>query len=114
MIDSPKKESAMTIMLRAILLCSLAVCAVFGQGLTGSISGNVSDPSGSAIPGASLTLTNIGTSQTRQGKTDDQGDFVFTQLLPGTFRLVVTGNGFKRYEQTDIVVTSTERVVLGR
>lgn len=85
-----------------------------GQGLTGSISGNISDASGSAVPDAEITLTNVGTSQTRQGKADSSGDFVFTQLLPGTFRLTVSAKGFKRYEENDIVLTATERLVLRR
>ncbi len=86
----------------------------FGQGLTGSISGTVTDPSGAAIPDAEITLTNIATSQGRQTKSDASGDFVFTQLLPGNFRLAVSGKGFKRYEETNVIVTSAERVALKR
>src|SRR5438552_12105630 len=88
--------------------------AVFGQGLTGSISGTVVDASGSAIPGAEIALVNVATSQTRQTISQSDGAFVFTQLLPGTFRLSVTASGFRKYEQTDVVLTATERVVLGR
>ncbi len=87
---------------------------VGGQGLTGSISGTVTDPSGSAVPDADVTITNVATSQTRQTKSDASGDFVFTQLLPGTFRVVVSGQGFKRYEENNVIVSSTERVVLKR
>jgi hypothetical protein len=85
---------------------------LLGQGLTGQISGVVQDPSGGALPGATLNLTNVATSQTREVISDSSGNFVFTQLLPGTFRLVVSATGFKRHEQTDIVLTATERVVL--
>src|SRR5207247_3956617 len=38
----------------------------------------------------------------------------FTQMLPGQVRLSVTASGFRKYEQTDVVLTATERVVLGR
>lgn len=88
--------------------------SLYAQGLTGSISGNISDPSGAPIGGAELQLTNVLTGQTRQGASDNSGDFVFTQLLPGTFKVSVSAKGFKRYEQTDIVLTATERVVLRR
>lgn len=94
----------------AALICGAP--ALFGQGLTGQISGVVQDPSGSAVPGATLTLVNVNTSQMRETKSDAAGNFVFTQLLPGTFRLTVTAGGFKRYEQNDIILTATERVVL--
>ena len=87
--------------------------ALLGQGLTGSISGTVTDPSGSAVPGADVVLTNVQTSQTRQLRAQQDGDFVFAQLLPGTFRLQVSAIGFRKYEQNDIVLTATERVVVG-
>src|SRR5213594_1339803 len=95
-----------------IMLATWLTSFVFGQGLTGQVSGIVQDPSGGALPGATLTLTNVATSQTREVISDSSGNFVFTQLLPGTFRLVASASGFKRYEQTDIVLTATERVVL--
>jgi hypothetical protein len=95
-------------------MLALLAGTLLGQGLTGSVSGSVSDPSGSAIAGADITLVNVATSQTRQTKADASGDFVFTQLLPGTFRLAVEAKGFKRYEQSEIILTSTERLVLNR
>ena len=101
-------------LLKSILIAALFAAVAFSQGLTGSINGTVTDPSGSAISGAEITLTNIATSQRREARTDPTGSFVFTQLLPGTFRLAVSAPGFKRYEQTDVILTATERVVLGR
>ncbi len=106
-------------MLQAVLRgAALAVLAtlpsLYGQGLTGSISGTVADPSGSPIAGAEITLTNAGTGQARNAQSDATGSFVFTQLLPATYNLAVTSRGFKRYEQTEIVLTATERVVLRR
>ncbi|MCU0246899.1 MAG: carboxypeptidase-like regulatory domain-containing protein, partial [Bryobacter sp.] len=86
--------------------------ALLGQGLTGSITGTVTDQSGAAIPGADLTLVNVETSQTRQAKTETNGDFVFTQLLPGNFKLTVVAKGFKKYEQTGLILSSTERLVV--
>src|SRR5260370_14080150 len=100
--------------LKVLLITTVVANLAFGQGLTGSINGTVTDQSGSAIVGAEITLTNVGTSQTRQTTSDTNGDFVFTQLLPGTFRVVVTGEGFKRYEENSVIVPSAERLVLNR
>src|SRR5436189_6475392 len=98
---------------RIALVCAIsASLSLFGQGLTGSISGNVTDQSASPIPGAEVILTNVSTNQTRTAVTDTSGDFVFTQLLPSTYKVHVTSKGFKRYEQTEIVLTEKERVVL--
>jgi hypothetical protein len=96
-----------------LLVCAASV-SLYAQGLTGSISGSVGDQTSSAIPGADITLLNVGTGQSRTVQSDSTGDFLFTQLLPSTYKLTVTSKGFKRYEQTDIVLTATERVVLKR
>ncbi len=90
----------------------MSFAALYGQGLTGQISGSIQDPSGSAVPNADLALTNVGIAQTRQGTTDATGSFVFTQLLPGRYQLTVTVAGFRKYEQKEIVLTATERVVI--
>ncbi|NWF83341.1 MAG: TonB-dependent receptor [Bryobacteraceae bacterium] len=99
-------------LLTLFILTAALAASISGQGLTGSISGTVTDQSGAAIPGAEITLVNVDTSQTRQTTSSGNGDFVFTQILPGTFRLSVTAKGFKKYEQTGFVLTSTERLVL--
>lgn len=96
----------------AALAALAALPCLYGQGLTGSISGTVADPSGSPVAGAEVILTNAGTGQTRNAQSDATGAFVFTQLLPATYKIAITSRGFKRYEQTDIVLTATERVVL--
>lgn len=101
------------IFLRLAILLALPLIAA-AQGLTGSISGTVADQTGSAVPGAEITLTSVQTGVSRSATTDANGSFVVTQLLPSTYRLAVTSKGFKRYEQTDIVLTATERVVLQR
>lgn len=86
----------------------------FGQGLTGSITGTVGDSTGSPIAGIPVKLTNVGTSQVREVNTEATGDFVFTQLLPGRYRIEVSAKGFKRYEQNDVILTATERLALKR
>ncbi|MCC6540323.1 MAG: carboxypeptidase regulatory-like domain-containing protein [Bryobacterales bacterium] len=98
----------------ALLLAACAASLSFAQGLTGSIAGSVTDQTGNAIVGAEVVLTNTGTGQARTAPSDSAGDFVFTQLLPASYRVAVTFRGFKRYEQTDIILTATERVVLRR
>jgi hypothetical protein len=94
-------------------LCLLAFCSsLFGQGLTGQISGSVTDPSGGAVANSAVQLTNMQTSQTRSTNTDAGGRFVFTELLPGNYSISIENPGFKKYEQTGINVTAAERVTL--
>lgn len=70
------------------------------------------DPMGNVVPNANVELVNIGTGQSRQTLSDESGNFVFAELLPGTYHLRIGMTGFKTYEQKDIVLTATERVVL--
>jgi hypothetical protein len=96
----------------AMALLLAAAASVYGQGLTGQINGVVQDPTGNVVPGAKVTLSNIATNLQRESATDSLGSFLFTQLLPGRYRLAVNASGFKGYLQDDIELTSTERVTL--
>jgi hypothetical protein len=82
------------------------------QGLSGQIGGSVIDGSKAAIPGAAVTVRNTATAATRDAVTDDEGLFVFTNLLAGTYDLRVTLAGFRTYEQKGVVLTATERLAV--
>ena len=89
-----------------------AATRAHAQGLTGQISGVVTDTGGGVMPGATVTVKNVGTNLTREAVTGADGAFVITNLLAGTFDLTVTVQGFKPYEQKDIVLGATERLAL--
>ncbi len=61
---------------------------------TSAIAGQVTDPTGAAIPAASVTITNQETGLKRIAKTDDAGHFNFPQLKPGTYSVKVEAAGF--------------------
>ena len=82
------------------------------QGLTGQISGVVTDSGGGVMPGATVTVKNVGTNLTREAVTGADGVYTITNLLAGTFDLTVTVQGFKPYEQKGIVLGATERLAL--
>lgn len=94
------------------LLLVLLPAASHGQGLTARLAGVVQDRSASAVPGATVELTNSGTGQRFETTTDGAGNYVFAEILPGRYELVINLAGFKRHEQRGIAVTATERVVL--
>ncbi|MEZ5395529.1 MAG: carboxypeptidase-like regulatory domain-containing protein [Bryobacterales bacterium] len=64
-------------LLPGLLLLAMSAPAAKAQVLYGSIVGTVQDASGGVIPGANVTITNRGTSQTRQASTDENGRYVF-------------------------------------
>src|SRR5690242_7046964 len=104
------RRVSFTLLSTALLACWPTT--LFGQGLTGQVSGSITDPSGSAIPNATVQITNSSTKQARSAKPDQQGRFVFTEVLPGTFTLTIDAPGFKKYERPEVVVTAAERVTL--
>src|SRR5713226_7199412 len=75
----------------------------FSQGeTTSAIIGQVSDASGAAVPGATVTATNRETGLRRSASTDDSGRFNFPQLKPGMYSIKVEAEGFET-QQNDAV-----------
>lgn len=103
------KESHCKLKLFATVLLVMAYLAVmsvpiWGQSFYGSVVGTVTDASGAVIPGASVTLINIGTNEKRSAQTDAAGSYRFVNLVPANYRLEVEASGFKRMTREPIVV----------
>src|SRR5215813_11009313 len=75
-----------------------------GQSTYGAITGSVIDPSGAAITDAKVTLTNLGTTETRTQPTNADGLYSFVNLVPGDYKIDVEKSGFKHITRTPIVV----------
>ena len=77
----------------------LASWVVTGRAQTqGGITGTVTDSSGAAVPGATVTVTNTATSGTRNTTTNAEGLYTFPALPPGSYELKVELQGFKTAE----------------
>ena len=74
------------------------------QSTYGSISGVVTDPTGLAIAGAKVTLTNLGTAEKRTESSGDDGHFTFVNLFQGQYRIDVEKEGFKHFARPSVVV----------
>ncbi len=78
-----------------VLLCAFAMTTrVTWAQFSGNISGNVQDPTGASVPAASVTLTNVSTSEALTTKTDSGGSYRFVSLAPGNYKMIVTATGF--------------------
>jgi Carboxypeptidase regulatory-like domain len=87
----------------AAAFCFLRSGAAFSQGeTTSAIVGQVSDASGAAVPGATVTITDRASGLVRSATTDDSGRFNFPQLKPATYAVKVTAEGFTP-QQNDAV-----------
>ena len=80
-------------MLMVALFCTVVA---IGQTNRGGISGSVVDQNGAAVPGATVTVTNLGTNQSSTLSTSSSGTFSVNSLEPVTYRVVVEAQGFKR------------------
>jgi hypothetical protein len=87
-----------------VLVCALALAvspAIYAQA-TGSISGSIMDKSGSAVPGATVTITSLGTGLTRAEKADGSGHYLAPLLPVGNYDVHVDAAGFQSAESKDL------------
>jgi carboxypeptidase family protein len=107
----------MILLLGVFLLA--AISAVFSapgmsQAVNATLLGTVTDSSGAAVANVKVTITETNTGITHTSQTNDSGNYVFPDLPPGTYKVIVEQSGFKRGSRAgiDLIVNSTERVDL--
>ncbi|HEY6386472.1 MAG TPA: carboxypeptidase-like regulatory domain-containing protein, partial [Candidatus Acidoferrum sp.] len=94
-------------LLLAALFCLFAVTpsSLFGQAAsTGTVAGTVTDPSGGAVVGATVTLTDTATSIVRTESTNDAGRYFFANVVPGTYNASINKTGFRVSKLTGQIV----------
>ncbi|MBO0723127.1 MAG: TonB-dependent receptor, partial [Blastocatellia bacterium] len=84
---------------------------VFGQGYA-RITGIVTDTSGAAVKGATITVTQVGTGEIATTTTNDEGLFVFPTLRPANYDLKATSPGFSTFTKTGIVLQADSAVTV--
>ena len=79
---------------------------------TSAIAGQVADPSGAALPGATVHLRGVGTGIERTVRTGDSGRFSFSQLKPGAYAVEASAPGFesRRKAPIDAAVGQTQTI----
>jgi len=97
-------------------LALLTAVAAIAQTNRGGITGTVSDKNGGVIPGATVTITTLGTNRSQKITTSGDGAFSATSLEPVAYRVTVEAPGFKRAlvdsVKVDTASTATVNVVL--
>ncbi len=102
-----KSLQAATFALGFLLLISLP--GAFGQtGGQASLYGTVKDPTGAVIPGAHITVTNVGTGVSHITVSNSNGNFVFPVLPIGQYRLDVQQTGFAHFEAIGLTVVEAQ------
>jgi hypothetical protein len=88
----------------SLLLFGLALLAqfTFAQDYRGRIQGTVMDTSRAAVPGATVTLTNVNTGVPATRQTNEAGHYLFDLVEPGAYTITVEFTGFTRFVQENI------------
>jgi hypothetical protein len=96
------RPGALVLVLTAALSLPATVLAQIGG--TGSIQGNVLDASGAALPGATVTATNVATGVATTRTTTQSGVYTVSPLPAGVYRVEVTLSGFQTHVQEAVTV----------
>ena len=97
--------------LGVLLLVVAAPQRAAAQGFQGGLRGAAKD-AGGVVPGVDVTLTNESTGVKRSTTTNDRGEYVFTNIDPGTYKLRAALQGFKTIERGDIRIGTQQFLVL--
>jgi len=84
----------------SVMLCLVLRTTNLAQSDNAQISGFIKDPTGAAVPGASVVIKNEGSNYERTAKTNDSGYYIITALPPGFYTVTIEAGGFKKFQQT--------------
>ena len=87
-----------------VLFAAALTAAVWAQGVTGTISGLVTDTTGAAIPNAQVTATNVNTGFTSHATANAQGEYRLVLLPVGTYTISATATGFKTFVRKGVTL----------
>jgi len=96
------------LMLTALFLFALTPMA-FAQVITGDVVGTVSDPNGSVVPNATISIRNLDTHALRTAQSSSNGDFAISLLPTGHYSITVEAAGFKKYKVDDLTLSAGDR-----
>jgi hypothetical protein len=94
--ERPTTSRGLMLIACGFLLLVSCFVAVPAQSGTSSVRGTITDPQGSAVAGATVTLVSAGTRATRTATTSENGAYVFDFVPPGDYNLTVEATGFKK------------------
>jgi len=98
---------------RIILVAALFVTgSAHGQTSLGAVSGTVTDPVGSMVPGARVSLTQMETRVRRTAASNGAGIYRFDAVAPGLYELRATQPGFSAFVATEFPIEANRTVVI--
>lgn len=90
------QRSLKTLLVAVFVLLTLPGIVLAQTSATATLSGMVTDPKGATVAGAEVELLDIATNQGRKQTTNESGQYLFTSVLPGVYKLTVSASGFRQ------------------
>jgi Carboxypeptidase regulatory-like domain len=87
---------------------ALVAPCLWAQATFGTITGTITDPTGGAVPKATVTVTNQGTGLIKTVLSDSRGEYEVTHLNFGTYTVTAEAVGFTKFEHHDLVLESQQ------
>jgi len=94
------------------LVCAAGFSALAQTSATAELRGNVTDPNGGALAGATVTATDNNKGSTRTVTTDEQGNFVILSLPPSTYTVRVSASGFASKTYNNVLLEVGQQLAL--
>ena len=88
----------------AVLFCGTHLALAQGGIANAQLNGTITDPSGSAVANAAISLRNTSTNNVYNATSNERGFYAIPNLAPGTYELKTTASGFANFTQTAIVL----------
>lgn len=92
------------ILISTLMMLAFAGTLALAQGTSASLTGQITDATGAAVAGATVTAKNTGTNLAQTSTSNAVGVYTIAPLPPGNYTLTVEAKGFKRYLQQGIVL----------
>jgi hypothetical protein len=110
MIATSDRKASLPVLL--LLSCFIfSAGSLEAQGL-GQIGGAITDPTGAAVAGAKITVTEVGTGTVRTAETAADGFYAIASLRPSTYDLAVEKSGFRPVSSKGLVLQADQSITV--
>ncbi|PYU53387.1 MAG: hypothetical protein DMG48_03915 [Acidobacteria bacterium] len=107
------KQRTFCVLFAAFLVLAASGVA-WSQTVQGVITGTITDPTGAVVPGATVTITNVGTNISQTTTTGSDGSYRFPLVPPGSYTLEIKAANFGGVRVSGVVVEASQTIAINR